>query len=136
MSELNDLALKEDINLDDCIVFTKDDGDILAVNIKYIGIKQRQDKLMGVNFSMSPKQVKQLEEFFSDVNVGELFYYDISQTGMIPVNYRGLSNVIKKRITQSESVFDVFLLMQPAQSMPKDNYFNPSCGCCTLHHIL
>lgn len=136
MSELTDLALKDNINLDECIVFTKDDGDILAVNIKYVRIKQRQDKLMGVNFSMSPKQVKQLGEFFSNVNAGELFYYDISQTGIIPVNYRGMSNVIKKRSTQAESTFEVSLLMQPAQNMPKDNYFNPSCGCCTLHHIL
>lgn len=136
MSELTDLALKDNINLDECIVFTKDHGDILAVNIKYVGIKQRQDKLMGVNFSMSPKQVKQLDEFFSTVNVGELFYYDISQTGNIPVNYRGLSNVIKKRSTQAESVFEVSLLMQSAQNMPKDNYFNPSCDCCTLHHII
>ena len=130
------LSVRENINLDECIVFTKDNGDILAVNIKYVGIKQRQDKLMGVNFSLFPKQVKQLEEFFSNVNVGELFYYDISQTGIIPVNYRGLSKVIKKRSTQSESIFEITLLIQGAQNMPKDNYFNPSCECCTLHHIL
>ena len=78
MSVLNDLSVRENINLDECIVFTKDNGDSLAVNIKYVSIKQRQDKLMGVNFSLLPKQVKQLEEFFSNVNVGELFYYDIS----------------------------------------------------------
>ena len=71
MSELTDLALKDNINLDECIVFTKDNGDILSVNIKYVGIKQRQDKLMGVNFSMSPKQVKQLDEFFSTVRAWE-----------------------------------------------------------------
>ncbi len=136
MSVLNDLSVRENINLDECIVFTKDNGDSLAVNIKYVSIKQRQDKLMGVNFSLLPKQVKQLEEFFSNVNVGELFYYDISQTGIIPVNYRGLSKVIKKRSTQSESIFEITLLIQPAQNMPRDNYFNPSCDCCTLHHIL
>ena len=136
MSVLNDLSVEENINLDECIVFTKDNGDSLAVNIKYVGIKQRQDRLMGVNFSLLPKQVKQLEEFFSNVNVGELFYYDISQTGIIPVNYRGLSKVIKKRSTQSESIFEITLLIQPAQNIPRDNYFNPSCDCCTLHHIL
>lgn len=136
MSVLNDLSVRENINLDECIVFTKDNGDSLAVNIKYVSIKQRQDKLMGVNFSLLPKQVKQLEEFFSNVNVGELFYYDISQTGIIPVNYRGLSKVIKKRSTQSESIFEITLLIQPAQNMPRDNYFNPSCDCCTLYHIL
>ena len=64
MSQLDDLAQKENVNLDECIVFTKDSGDFLAVNIKYVGIKQRQDRLMSVNFSMSPKQVKQLDEFF------------------------------------------------------------------------
>jgi hypothetical protein len=136
MSQLNDLAEKENINLDECIVFTKDSGDILAVNIKYVGIKQRQDKLMSVNFSMSPQKVKQLDEFFSDVNSGALFYYDISQTGNIPVNYRGLSNVIKKVSTDPESLFEVSLLMQPAQNMPKDNYFDPTCDCCTLHCIM
>ena len=136
MSVLNDLSVRENINLDECIVFTKHNGDSLAVNIKYVSIKQRQDKLMGVNFSLLPKQVKQLEEFFSNVNVGELFYYDISQTGIIPVNYRGLSKIIKKRSTQSESIFEITLLIQPAQNMPRDNYFNPSCDCCTLHHIL
>ena len=136
MYELNDLALKEDINLFDCIVFTKDNGDVLAVNTKYVGIKQRQDKLMGVNFTMSPKQVKQLEEFFSDVNNGEMFYYDISQTGSIPVNYRGLSKVTKKVSNEIDALFEVSLIMQPAQNMPKDNYFDPTCGCCSLHHIL
>ena len=136
MSQLNDLAKKENIILDECIVFTKDGGDILAVNIKYVGIKQRQDKLMSVNFSMSPQKVKKLDEFFCDVNSGELFYYDISQTGNIPVNYRGMSNVIKKASTDLESLFEVSLLMQPAQNVPKDNYFDPTCDCCTLHHIL
>ena len=136
MSLLNDLAEKENINLDECIVFTKDGGDSLAVNTRYIGIRQRQDKLMSVNFSMSPRQVKQLDDFFADLNSGELFYYDISQTGAIPVNYRGLSNVVKKAKSNVDSVFEVSLIMQPAQSMPKDNYFDPTCDCCTLHHIL
>ena len=135
MSELNELALRENVNLDECIVFTKDDGDILAVNVKYVGIKQRQDKLMSVNFSMSPKQVIQLEEFFSKLNNGELFYYDISQTGNIPVSYRGMSNVTKRASTDADSIFEVSLIMQPAQSMPKDSYLDPSCSCCTLHHI-
>ena len=136
MSDLIDLALQENIDLYECIVFTKDNGDILAVNTRYVGIKQRQDKLMSVNFTMSPKQVKQLEEFFSDVNTGAMFYYDISQTGNIPVNYRGLSKVTKKVTNNPDALFEVSLIMQPAQNMPKDNYFDPTCGCCTLHHIL
>lgn len=119
MYELDDLALKENVNLFDCIVFTKDDGNILAVNTKYVGIKQRQDKLMGVNFTMSPKQVKQLEEFFSNVNNGEMFFYDICQTGNIPVNYRGLSKVTKKVSNDPDALFEVSLIMQPAQNMPK-----------------
>ena len=136
MSELNDLALKENVDLDECIVFTKDGGNSLAVNVKYVGIRQRQDKLMSVNFTMSPKQVKQLEEFFSNLNNGDMFYYDISRTGIIPVRYRGLSNVTKKASKQADLAFEVSLIMQPAQSMPKDNYFDSTCACCTLHHIL
>lgn len=136
MSELNNLAQKENINLDDCIVFTKDGGDILAVNIAYVGIKQRQDKMMGVNFSISPKKVKELEEFFSDLTDGQLLFYNISQTGHIPVNYRGLSTVSKKISTDPEAVFQISLLVEPAQDMPKQSYFDPTCECCTLHHIL
>ena len=136
MSELLNLAKNENIDLEDCIVFSKGNGDYLAVNVKYIGIRQRQDKLMSVNFSMSPKQVIQLEEFFSTLNNGEMFFYNISQTGYIPVNYRGLSNVTKKASAIPESVFQVSLIMQPAQSIPKDNYFDPTCACCTLHHII
>ena len=136
MSQLNDLAQKENVNLDECIVFTKDSGDFLAVNIKYVGIKQRQDRLMSVNFAMSPKQVKQLDEFFSDFNSGELFFYDISQTGAIPVNYRGLSNVSKKVSNDPDAIFEVSLIMQQASSMPKDNYLDPTCDCCSLKHIL
>lgn len=135
MSELNDLALKENINLEECIVFVKDGGDNLAVNIDFVGIKQRQDKMMGVNFAMSPAQVKQLDEFFSDVKTGELLYYDISQTGFIPVNYRGMSNITRKPSTESDAIFEVTLLIEPAQSIPKDNYFDPTCACCSLHHI-
>lgn len=136
MSQLNDLAERENVNLDDCIVFTKDGGDFLAVNIKYVGIKQRPDRLMGVNFSMSPKQVKQLDEFFSTLNSGELFFYDISQTGAIPVNYRGLSNVTKKVSNDPDSIFEVSLIMQAASNMPQENYLDPTCDCCTLKHIL
>lgn len=136
MSYLSDLAQKENINLQDCITFIKDNGDILAVNIEYVGIKQRQDKLTSVNFAMAPKQVKQLNDFFDDLNNGEIFYYDISQTGTVPVNYRGLSGVTKRVTTNSDAVFDVSLIMQPAQNMPKDNYFSPTCDCCTLQHIL
>ena len=136
MADLVNLAKNENVNLEDCIVFSKDNGDYLAVNVKYIGIKQRQDKLMSVNFSMYPKQVKQLEEFFSALNNGERFFYNISQTGYIPVSYRGLSKVVKKASTIPESVFQISLIMQPAQSMPKDNYFDSTCGCCTLHHII
>lgn len=136
MSQLNDLAKKENINLDECIVFTKDGSDILAVNTRYVTIRQRQDKLMGVNFSMSPQQVKQLDEFFSDVSSGALFYYDISQTGNIPVNYRGLSNVTKKRSTDSDAIFEVSLMMQAAQNVPKDSYLDPTCDCCSLNCIL
>ena len=136
MSQLNDLAQKENVNLDECIVFTKDSGDFLAVNIKYVGIKQRQDRLMSVNFAMSPKQVKQLDEFFSDFNSGEMFFYDISQTGPIPVNYRGLSNVSKKVSNDPDAIFEVSLIMQQASNMPKDNYLEPTCDCCSLKHIL
>ena len=136
MSQLDDLEQKENVNLDECIVFTKDSGDFLAVNIKYVGIKQRQDRLMSVNFSMSPKQVKQLDEFFSDFNSGELFFYDISQTGAIPVNYRGLSNVSKKVSNNPDAIFEVSLIMQQASNMPKDNYLEPACDCCSLKHIL
>ena len=135
MSELNDLALRENINLDECIVFVKDGRDNLAVNVDFVGIKQRQDKLMGVNFTMSPKQVKQLDEFFSDVHAGELLYYDISRTGFIPVNYRGLSNVTRKVSTDSDAIFEVTLLIEPAHNVPRDNYFAPTCACCSLHHI-
>ncbi|MBR0270435.1 MAG: hypothetical protein IJQ68_00345 [Methanobrevibacter sp.] len=136
MSDLKDLAKNENVNLDDCIVFTKDGGDALAVNIAYVGIKQRQDKLMSVNFSMSPQKVKQLDEFFSDVNSGALFYYDISQTGSIPVNYRGLSNVTKKVSNNPDAIFEVSLLMQTAQNVPKDSYLDPTCDCCSFHCIL
>lgn len=136
MSELNDLAFRENVNLDDCIVFAKDNGDILAINVRYVGIKQRQDKMMGVNFSMSPAQVKKLEEFFSTLNSGELFFYDISQTGYRPVNYRGLSRVTKKVSNDIDTLFEVSLMMQPAYDLPKDSYFDPTCGCCSLHHIL
>lgn len=136
MSQLTDLAEKENIDLENCIIFTKDSGDFLAVNIKYIGIKQRPDRLMSVNFSMSPKQVKQLDEFFSVFNSGELFYYDISQTGAIPVNYRGLSNVTKKVSNDIDSIFEVSLIMQAASNVAQENYLEPTCSCCSLKHIL
>ena len=135
MSELNDLALNDNINLEECIVFAKDGGDNLAVNLDFVAIRQRQDRLMGINFAMSPKQVKQLEEFFSGLNNGELFYHGISQTGYIPVNYRGLSNVTKKVSKDSDAVFEVTLLIEPAVNLPKDNYFDPVCECCSLKHI-
>ena len=35
MSALMDSSIIENINLNECVVFTKDNGDSLAVNIKY-----------------------------------------------------------------------------------------------------
>ena len=41
--EQEQIIKDEDVNLEDYVAFQKASGDTLAVNIKYVGIKQRQD---------------------------------------------------------------------------------------------
>ena len=64
MTSLSDIARDNDVNLEDSVVFVKGEDDILAVDIKNVGIKQRADDTMGVRFSITPKQTKELEKFF------------------------------------------------------------------------
>ena len=46
--------------------FQKENGESLAVNIKYVGIKQRQDHLLSMNFHTLPKFLKEIIDFFDD----------------------------------------------------------------------
>ena len=79
MTNLDDVAQDNNVNLEDSVVFVKGNDDILSVDINSIGIKQRADDTMGVRFSLTPKQTKELENFFSKFQNGEKFYFNISQ---------------------------------------------------------
>ena len=46
MVELKDIAEKNNIDLEDCIVFVRGENDILAVDSTHAGIKQRTDNVM------------------------------------------------------------------------------------------
>jgi hypothetical protein len=123
------------INLEDYVTFQKDSGDTLAVNMKYIGVKQRQDHLMSFNFHLLPKKMKEIIDFFDDVNnVGNLAY-DIAKTGFVPVNFRGLSPVVREPSPDRDVIFSMSLLLEPVKELPKDTYFDPTCGSCPFHHI-
>lgn len=135
MSQFNDLAMKNNIDLDDCIIFVHGNDEILAVNVRNVGIRQRQDDTMGVNFEISPAKTKELENFFTSFANGEKFYYNISQTGYRPVYYRGLSSVTRKVSSTSEDIFRITLIMQKAIVEPEDSYFEPTCECCKFCHI-
>ena len=135
MSDFNDLAYENNIDLDDCIIFVKDNDQVLAVDIKNVGIRQRQDDTMGVNFTLTPQKTKELENFFSMFVSGEKFYFNISQTGYRPVYYRGLSPITKKVSSSDDAIFMITLLMQKAIVAPDDSYFEPTCECCRFCHI-
>ena len=79
MADLIDIALENDVDLENCVVFVRGNDDILAVDISNAGIRQRSDDTMGFTFSISPKQALALEEYFNRFNPGEKFYFDISQ---------------------------------------------------------
>ena len=135
MTNLDDVAHDNNVNLEDSVVFVKGNEDILAVDIRSLGIKQRADDTMGVRFSLTPKQTKELEKFFAKFQNGEKFYFNISQTGYRPVYYRGLSPITKEVSREYESKFNVTLFMQKAIVVPDDNYFEPTCECCKFCHI-
>ena len=86
MTQLKEIVKKENINLDEYVTFVTDNQEVLAANVKYVKIKQRQDHLMGITFNINPKQPKDVNEFFDSLTSGERIYYNISQTGYIPVN--------------------------------------------------
>ena len=125
----------EDVNLEDYITFQKENGESLAVNIKYVGIKQRQDHLLSMNFPTLPKFLKEIIDFFDDVgDVGNLAY-NISNTGFVPVNFRGLSPVVREPSPDRDVIFSMSLLLDPVKNVPKDSYYDPTCGTCPFHHI-
>lgn len=135
MVELKDIAIENDVNLENCVVFVRDNDDILAVDIANAGIKQRSDDTMGFTFSIDPKQALALEEYFNKFATGEKFYFDISQTGYRPVYYRGLSPMIKEVTDQRDSKFSITLFAQKAMVEPDDSEFAPVCECCAFCHI-
>lgn len=135
MTSLSDVARDNNVNLEDSVVFIKGEDDILTVDIKNVGIKQRADDTMGVRFSITPKQTKELEKFFNKFQNGEKLYFNISQTGYRPVYYRGVSPVTKEVSTEYESKFNVTVFLQKAIVVPDDNYFEPTCECCEFCHI-
>ena len=123
------------MNLDDYITIQKENGESLAVNIKYVGLKQRQDHLLSMNFHTLPKFLKEIIDFFDDVgDVGNLAY-NISNTGFVPVNFRGLSPVVREPSPDRDVIFSMSLLLDPVKNVPKDSYYDPTCGTCPFHHI-
>lgn len=135
MTELNDIAKENDVNLEECIVFVRGSEDILAVDISNVKIRQRSDDTMGITFSISPKQTLDLEKFFNKLNTGEKFYFDISQTGYRPVYYRGLSPINKEVSEEYDPKFNITLFAQKAIVEPDDSYFAPTCTCCEFCYI-
>ena len=70
MTELNDIAKENDVNLEECIVFVRGSDDILAVDISNVKIRQRSDDTMGITFSISPKQTLNLILIFHKLVIG------------------------------------------------------------------
>ncbi len=131
---LDEIVKKENIALEDYVSFQKDNGDILAINTNYVKIKQRQDKLMGFTINATPKYIKEIIEYFDDVNnVGEL-KYNISNTGFVPVNFRGLTPVKIQPQSQTENKFKISLLFEPVKYQ-KDTYEDSCCDTCVFHLI-
>ena len=135
MSELNDIAVENDVNLEECIVFIRGEDDILAVDVESVRIRQRSDDTMAFRFSIAPKQTLNLEEFFKKFETGEKFYFDISQTGYRPAYYRGLSPINKEVSREYDPKFNITLYAQKAIVEPEDSYFAPTCACCEFCHI-
>ena len=135
MTELNDIARENDVNLEECIVFVRNDDDILAVDVNGIKIRQNSDGTMAFRFSIPPKEALKLEDYFTKFGNGEKFYFDISQTGYRPAYYRGLSPVNKEISQEYESKFNVTLFAQKAIVEAEDSYFTPVCSCCEFCHI-
>ena len=65
MVDLNDIAVENDVNLEDCVVFVRGNDDILAVDISNAGIRKRSEDTMGFTFLITPKQALKLEDFFN-----------------------------------------------------------------------
>lgn len=135
MTELNDIAQENDVNLEECVIFVRGKLDILAVDISNAKIRQRSDDTMGFEFSITPKQALKLEEYFTKFTTGEKFYFNISETGYRPVYYRGLSPINKEVNLENESKFNITLFAQKAIVEPDDSYFAPTCACCEFCHI-
>ena len=66
-------------------------------------------------------------------DVGNL-YGNISNTGFVPVNFRGLSPVVEPS-PDRDVIFSMSLLLDPVKNVPKDSYYDPTCGTCPFHHI-
>ena len=67
--------------------------------------------------------------------IHERIYYNISQTGYIPVNYRGMLPISKNVTHNPEETFSITVMVDPAINIPKDTYEEPTCDNCVFHHI-
>ena len=130
MVELKDIAKENNIDLNNCIVFVRGKDDILAVDSTHAGIQQRSDGTMAFKFSLLPKEALELEKYFENFTSGEKFYYDITQTGYRPANYRGLSSMTKEISLEEEAKFNITLYAEKAIAEADDSYFEPTCEGC------
>ena len=90
---------------------------------------------VSITFTINPKQLKEVNEFFDSLTSGERIYYNISQTGYIPVNYRGMLPISKNVTHNPEETFSVTVMVDSAVTIPKDTYEEPVCDSCVFHYI-
>ena len=100
-------------------------------NIKNYAISSIESK----NRKNPIKQLKEVNEFFDSLTSGERIYYNISQTGYIPVNYRGMLPISKNVTHNPEETFSITVMVDPAVTIPKDTYEEPVCDSCVFHYI-
>ena len=53
MTDLNDIAKENDVNLENSVVFVRGEDDILSVDLFNASIKQKSDDTMGFTFSIT-----------------------------------------------------------------------------------
>lgn len=118
-------------DISDKVLFKKNEGKILEVLQKYVGLKSRDNGILTVNLRTPEEEMGSIKEFFEAFDTSEPFNMDIGDTGDFGVYFKGISPIIAQQDKTGFNYFFVSVTLQELnQDLEDDSEDNQHmCGC-------
>jgi len=78
------------------IIFKRNSGEKIEVPQKFVGLKNKQNGLLAVNFRTPPEKIDDIKTFFVGFRSSEPLTYDIGNTGKVKCYFKGISPLLKQ----------------------------------------